>query len=100
MTKKLYLFSLLVLTFCACKKSNLYEEIPTPPETSVFNLNDSLKINSQIASLEPDIYDRYNGKYYTVHSVNKVAFNVRKIGSDILFDFADSSVPKLKPSFT
>src|SRR5258708_39530227 len=100
MTRKLYLFSFFILSFCACKKSNPYEEMPTSPETSIFSLNDSLKINSQIASLEPDIYDRYNGKYYAVHSVNKVGFNVRKLDSGILFDFADSSLPKLMPSFT
>src|SRR5215831_6002773 len=100
MTRKLYLyFPLVILLAYSCRKAGQSNIIP-PTITSTFDLADSLKINSQIAAVEPDLYNRYNDKIYVVHSVNKVGFNVRQQGADIIFEFADSSVSRLVPSFS
>ena len=88
----------MILLF-SCKKDKNIVPIVIPPTTSEFTLRDTLKIEPQY-QIGPfaDVYNRYNGKLYSVNSSNKVGFYVQKTGSNSEFLFIDSSVANLYPS--
>lgn len=87
--------SLLLTT--SCKKD--HAEQPPPPVTATFSMKDTLIIESKYATQFPDIYNKYNGKTYTVNSGNLKLYVLEKINDDVVFYFEDLSSGIQKPSF-
>jgi len=90
---------ILIASLPSCKKQKEVT-IPKPPAASEFTLHDSLRVDSFYKTSFPDAYDRYNGKFYDLHSVNKTNFIVKQDGPNLTFYFLDSSVNNLETSFT
>src|SRR5688572_7501935 len=84
---------LLMLT-ASCKKE--HTEPTPPPVTSKFSMKDTLIIESKYATQFPDIYNKYNGKTYTVNSENLKLYVREKINNDVVFYFEDLSSGILK----
>ena len=86
----------LLLLTTSCKKDHVE---PAPPVNATFSMKDTLIIESQYATLVPDIYNKYNGKTYMVNS-EKLKFTVQQnINNDVVFYFEDLSSGILMPSF-
>ena len=101
MKKYLHLFltvtCFLIILTTSCKKD--HTDTPPPPVTATFSMKDTIIIQSQYATQFPDIYNKYNGKTYTVNSDNLKLYVREKINDDVVFYFEDLSSGILKPSF-
>jgi hypothetical protein len=87
----------LLMLIISCKKDHHTE--PPPPVNATFSLKDSLIIESQYATVVPEIYNRYNGKTYMVNSENLKLYCHQKINDDVVFYCEDLSSGILTPSF-
>jgi hypothetical protein len=86
---------LLILT-TSCKKD--HTEPPPPAVNATFSMKDTLIIESQYATLAPDIYNKYNGKTYRVNSEKLKLYAHEKINNNVVFYFEDLSSGILIPS--
>lgn len=100
-TQFVFFLSTLGILFAgsSCRKS---ETTPAPPATVSFTMKDTLIISSQYASTDPDIFNKYNGKTYSIDSKEKTDIIPRKkpgASQHFMFYFQDASVYELQPSF-
>lgn len=96
-----------VLIF-SCSRNR--DEAPPAPlnPTSDFSLRDTLKVSSWYQIQDPQLFNQYNGKVYSVNSTNRTHLHIFESSTnpamplnetDLNILFIDSSVANLYPSF-